>query len=388
MPGRRALAAVPVIFVSLLAGCTGGNGGGPAGAASPARPAGGPRASAAWQVVAPAAVGLSAAKLTAIAAQARRGDSNCLVVLRYGKIAGEWYFRGTGRDSTQDVFSVTKSITSILVGIAQDEGKLRIGQSASRWIPQWRGTPAAAVTVRDLLSNDSGRQWSLDSDYVQFLAASDRTAFAVGLAQAHRPGTVWAYNNAAVQTLQRVLQNATGQDVATFAEQRLFKPAGMDHTTMTRDAAGDAQMFEGVSSTCRDMARLGQLMLNLGRLGSKQIVSAAWVRQSTGRSSTKLNAAYGYLWWLNHRGVLAGPLTPMSLRRAESPATLRRRLVPAAPDQLYWAIGLGNQIIQVDPASRTVVVRLGTPRVNPTPPTFGPAQASEVVTQAVTTATR
>ena len=210
----------------------------------------------------------------------------------------------------------------------------------------------------------------------------------MGLAQAHRPGTVWAYNNAAVQTLQRVLQNATGQDVATFAEERLFKPAGMDQTAMTKDAAGDAQTFEGVTSTCRDMARLGQLMLNLGRLGSKRIVSAAWVRQSTGRSSTRLNAAYGYLWWLNHRGVLAGPLTPMSLQRAESPATPRMRLVPAAPDQLYWAIGLGNQIIQVDPASRTVVVRLGTPRVNPTPPTFGPAQASEVVTQAVTTETR
>ncbi|SRR6266404_630176 len=61
-----------------------------------------------------------------------------------------------------------------------------------------------------------------------------------------------------------------------------------------------------------------------------------------------LNAAYGYLWWLNHRGVLAGALIPMSLQQAASPATPKTRLVPGAPDQVYWAIGLGNQIVQAN----------------------------------------
>jgi len=376
-----------VLLLSLLAaGCTGG-GNQPAGTASASqRPAGKPASpdtGPGWQSVTPASVSLSAARLRQIAAQAGQGGSNCLMVLRYGKIAGEWYFRGTGRDTTQDVFSVTKSITSVLVGIAQDEGYLKIGDSASRWIPQWKGMPAAAVTVRDLLSNDSGRQWSIQIDYSQLLRASDRTAFAVGLKQADPPGTVWAYNNSAVQTLQRVLRNATGQDVSAFAEQHLFKPAGMTGTTMTRDAAGNPQMFEGVQSTCRDMARFGQVMLNQGRWGNTRIVSAAWVSQSTGRSSTKLNAAYGYLWWLNDRGVQAGPLAPMTMARAQSPQAKKTRLVPAAPGDLYWAIGLGNQIVQVDRATQTVVVRLGIPRARPTPPTFGPAEASEVVTQAV-----
>jgi beta-lactamase family protein len=269
------------------------------------------------------------------------------------------------------------------VGIAQDEGDLKIGDRASRWIPQWRGTPAAAVTVRDLLSNDSGRQWSTQIDYAQLLQARDRTGFAVSLKQADPPGTVWACNNSAVQTLQRVLRSATGQDVAAFAEQHLFGPAGMTSTAMTRDGAGSPQTFEGVRSNCRDMARFGQVMLDRGRWGNTRIVSGAWVALSTGRSSTKLNAAYGYLWWLNHRGVQAGPLAPMTLSRAQSPQTPKRRLVPGAPDDLYWAIGLGNQIVQVDPSCHTVVVRLGVPRVAPSPPTFGPAEASEVVTQAV-----
>jgi CubicO group peptidase (beta-lactamase class C family) len=346
-----------------------------AGATAPAHPG------ASWQKVAPAAVGLDAAKLAQIAAQARQGKSNCLVVVRDGKLAGEWYFRGTGPNTTQDVFSASKSFASTLVGIAQDDGDLRIGESASKWIPQWKGTPAQVVTVRDLLSMDSGRQWSAFTDYVRLLAARDRTAFAIGLDQAAAPGTVWAYNNSAVQTLDRVLRSATGQNVLAFARRRIFAPLGMTHTTMTTDRAGNALVFEGIRSTCRDLARFGLLMLDRGAWGSKRIVSSSWVAQATGRSSTKLNAGYGYLWWLNHEGVISDVLTATSVQQAQHAKA--GRLVPGAPDGMYWALGLGNQIIQIDPGTNTVVVRLGTAEPIPTPPTFGPAQASEVVTRAV-----
>jgi CubicO group peptidase (beta-lactamase class C family) len=341
-----------------------------------------PTPGAAWQKVSPASVGLSAAKLGQIAAQGRKGKSNCLVVVRDGKLAGEWYFNGTGPNTTQDVYSATKSVAGTLVGIAQDDGDLRIGDSASKWIPQWKSTPSGTVTVRNLLSMDSGRQWSVFTDYVQLLASADRTRFAVGLRQSAEPGTVWAYNNAAEQTLDRVLQTATGKDVIGFAQRRLFAPLGMTHTTMATDKAGNAQMFEGIHSTCRDMARFGVLMLNQGRWGGKQIVSADWVRQATGRSSTSLNAAYGYLWWLNREGVIADVLVATTLRSAQK-APKTGRLVPGAPSEMYWALGLGNQLIQIDPASRTVVVRLGSADPLTLPPTFGPVEASRVVTEAV-----
>ena len=364
----RALAAGAALPALVLAAS--------AGAAVPAPVA-------AWQKVAPAAVGLDAGKLAQIAAVAKRGHSNCLVVVRDGKLAGEWYFNGTGPDTTQDVYSATKSVASTLVGIAQDDGDLRIGDSASKWITQWRGTPSQAVTVRDLLSMDSGRRWDVVTDYLRLLAAPDRTAFAIGLGQAARPGTVWAYNNSAVQTLDRVLQRATGENVVMFAKQRIFAPRGMAHTTMTTDRAGNAQLFEGIHSTCRDMARFGVLMLDQGRWGAKQIVSRRWVRQATAVSSTKLNAAYGYLWWLNHRGVIASVTAATSLGDVNSGTTQVGRMVPGAPDSMYWAIGLGNQLIQIDPATKTVVVRLGSAAVIPLPPTFGPAEASKVVTEAV-----
>ena len=336
-----------------------------------------------WEKVRPAEVGLDAAELQKIAAQARKGKSNCLVVVRDGKLAGEWYFRGTGRTTAQNVYSVTKSFASTLVGIAQDDGDLRIASSASKWIPQWRRSAADAVTVRDLLSNDSGREWSPYTDYVQLLAAADRTAFAIALKQTSAPGRVWAYNNAAIQTLEQVLQSATGEEVASLARRRLFEPLGMTQTTMTTDRAGNTQVFEGLRSTCRDLASFGVLMLDGGRWGGRQIVSASWVRQATGRSSTVLNAAYGYLWWLNRKGVIGSPLAATSLEAARNPSTKRGRLVPGAPANMYWALGLGNQIIQADPGSRTVVVRLGTADTFSQAPTFGPAEASKVVTEAV-----
>ena len=370
----------------IVAACTGSGEGGaggqeaPSAAPQPAAPVPG----ATWESVAPARVGLDAAKLDEIARQAEEGKSNCLVVVRDGKLAGEWYFRGTGPETAQNVFSVTKSISSTLVGIAADDRDLRIDDSASEWIPTWTDTPAAAVTVRNLLSNDSGREWSPAIDYVQLLQAPDRTAFAVALAQTSPPGTVWAYNNSAIQTLQPVVEEATGTDVTEFARRRLFEPLGMTNSEMTNDPAGNAQMFQGLRSTCRDLARFGVLFLNRGQWGDRQIVSEQWVQAATGRSSTELNAAYGYLWWLNREGVIAGALSATDLRAAASPSAARGRLVPGAPSSMFWALGLGNQTVQVDPDSKTVVVRLGTAEARPQPPTFGRAEASRVVTEAVT----
>jgi CubicO group peptidase (beta-lactamase class C family) len=76
--------------------------------------------------------------------------------------------------------------------------------------------------------------------------------------------------------------------------------------------AGNTQLFYGIHSTCRDLARFGVLMPNKGRWGDEQIVSADWVKQATATTSSKLAADYGYLWWLNHKGMLASPLAATS----------------------------------------------------------------------------
>jgi CubicO group peptidase (beta-lactamase class C family) len=384
---RRAAALVVAIPLGIAA-CSGSGGSTathPSSTTSPSASTG-PGASTpdgAWQKVSPASVGLDAGKLDQIAETARVGKSNCLVVARDGRIAGEWYFRGTNADTAQEIFSTTKSFTSTLVGMAVDAGKARLSDRASTWIPEWKGTPSAVVTLRDLLSNDSGRLWSLAQDYVQLLRAADTTAFAIGLTQTSAPRTVWAYNNSAIQTLERVVAGTLGADVPADARQRLFAPLGMDHTEMTTDRSGHATMYAGIRSTCRDLARFGSLFLARGDWNGTQIVSRRWVKEATGAPSTELNAAYGLLWWLNWRGRLAGPLAATSLAGAADATVRRGQLVPGAPADVFWALGLGNQVVQVDPGSRTVVVRLGTAETRPKPPTFGPTEAARVVTEAV-----
>lgn len=382
----RRVGALLIMAAVALVACSSGSDGTATGSSSTTAAPGGKGSltpTGEWPEVAPAAVGLDAAKLEAIAETAEAGKSNCLAVARDGKLAGEWYFHGTGPDTTQDVFSVTKSFTSTLVGQQVDAGKVRLSDPAARWIPEWKGTPSAAVTVRDLLSNDSGRSWSLAQDYVQLIRAPDKTAFAVGLTQESPPGTTWAYNNSAIQTLERVLAGTLGPDVAAAAQRSLLDPIGMTHSHLTDDASGHALTFTGLKTTCRDLLRFGSLFLNHGEWNGKQVVSRRWVEQATGRSSTPLNAAYGFLWWLNRPGRIAGPLAAVSLSGAANQTVSRGRLVPSAPVATFWALGLGNQVVQVDPETRTVVVRMGSAEARPQPPTFGPADAARVLTEAV-----
>ncbi len=194
-------------------------------------------------------------------------------------------------------------------------------------------------------------------DYGQLPQAGDRTQFAIDLDQEYPPGEVWAYNNAAIQTLDRVISRATGQTTREYAAERLFAPIGMAHTQMTADPAGNTNTFFGMQTTCEDMARFGYLFLRKGRWGDERIVPRSWVLAATGRPSQEHNAAYGFLWWLNRRGPIIGALSTDA--PGQSPPSVGQAIPGAAAD-VFTAQGLGGQVVLVDPGSQTVVVRMGT----------------------------
>lgn len=383
----RAALTVAVLLVGATAACSSDEADGPVTAApvTTTAPAGdGPGAPAVgpfdgdWETAAPSDVGLDADELERIATQAETDGSNCLLVVRHGRIAGEWYWNDTDEQSSQEVFSATKSYASVLVGIAADEGSLDLEDSASTWIPEWQGTDAEAVTVRNLLSNDSGRYWSLGSDYGELVRSADKTAYAVGLEQTDPPGTTWAYNNAAIQTLDQIVEEATGTPFAEFGQEKLLEPLGMVDSRFATDGSGNGLAFMGLSSTCRDMARFGLMVLRNGRWGDEQVVSADYIDAATGQASQDLNGAYGLLFWLNRKGVLGGPMSPT---RAESiEAAPSGQMVPGAPDDIVWALGLGSQIIQIHGETDTVVVRLG-PATADSP--YSQTETARVVTDAV-----
>jgi CubicO group peptidase (beta-lactamase class C family) len=392
-----------LVAVGLLAGACSGSGGsggsdqtGGSGSdaqseeAAAAEPAGADRDGAVypgdeWERVDPAEAGFDPARLEDAAARAEQSGSNCLVVTRRGRLVGEWYWNGSDATTTQEVFSATKSYGSTLVGIAEAAGDLDIDDPASQYIPEWQGTPSEDVTVRNLLSNDSGRHWDAATDYGVLPFEQDTTAFGVGLEQQEEPGSAWAYNNAAIQTLDAVLEAATGEEPADYARDRLLGPIGMDHSEMGRDPAGNTLIFMGLRSTCQDMARFGYLFLRDGAWDGEQVVSEEWVEEATGHPSQDLTAGYGLLWWLNRRGPILGPLAATGgAAEAADRQPAEGQMVEGAPEDMYWALGLGGQVISIDPGSETVVVRLGPPRPPEGAPGYGPGEAARIVTDALT----
>ena len=300
-----------------------------------------------------------------------------------GHVLGEWYWNGSGPDVDQEVFSVTKSVTSTLVGIAQADGIPPVDEPASTWIPEWQGTDSEDVTVRNLLSNDSGRFWSPASDYGALIRAQDRTAYAVGLGQQFEPGTVWAYNNAAIQTLDAVLRERhrrgdrrLRRTTASSARSGWRTPATPGTAAATRPRPSS-----GCTRPARTSPGSARLFAQDGVWNGEQLVPADWVAEATGRSSQDLNAAYGLLWWVNRKGPLRSPLDSENPGLPPGVDTVGR-LAPGAPADLFAALGFGGQVVLVDPDSQTVVVRLGVPG-DPESRDYTFGEAARVITEAL-----
>lgn len=383
-PLRTGAVAVAVALAVAMAACSGGDGATPV--ADPPPPTDEGVATTfpgdEWDTADPEELGFDPARLEELAAEAEAAASTCLMVVRHGRVVGEWYWNDGAADSPQEVFSVTKSLTSTLVGLAVADGALSLGDRAVTHVPEWEGTDSEAVTIRNLVANDSGREWSLGIDYGTLPGEADRNSFAVGLGQDAPPGETWVYNNSAIQTLSQVLEAATGVEPADYAAERIFEPIGMGDSAMGRDRAGNTATFMGLSSTCADLARFGHLALNGGSWDDEQIVPTEWLDEATGGPSTELNAGYGYLWWLNRDGPQAGAV--QAVGGDEDDAAEDGQLVDGAPEDRYWALGLGDQIVQVDPGSDTVVVRLGPPVFGERDgPVFDTAAASRIVDEAL-----
>jgi CubicO group peptidase (beta-lactamase class C family) len=384
-PTARAVAGAAVL-VMLAGACSSSDSSDAAG--SPATTGGGDGAADVvypgddWDEADAEEMGFDPARLDEVASGAEAADSNCLLVTRRGQIVGEWYWDDTDETTAQEVFSATKSYGSTLVGIAQAEGHLDIDDPVAEYIPEWADTPSEDVTIRNLLSNDSGREWSLAIDYGQMVGSGDTTTFGIELSQDAPPGTTWAYNNSAIQTLDAVIEAATGEETADYARDKLLDPIGMSGSEMSHDAAGNTLVFMGLQSTCRDMARFGYLFLRQGNWDGTQVVPEEWVAEAT-TPSQEINPGYGFLWWLNHPGGRRD-VTRATGAGEDGGEGAAGQAADGAPEDMYWALGLGGQVISVDPGSETVVVRLGPGRVDGPSAQWGPAQAAEVVTSALT----
>lgn len=305
-----------------------------------------------WITVAPAAVGLDRAGLEAAREYGFRDEfyTQAILVARHGYLAAEWYAKDSDPDALAASWSVAKSIVSTLIGQAIADGHVAdVDVPMTAFVPEWKDTDRAAITLRDVLAMSSGLDWIEDyetvsgeagtSDIAEMVLHGDPMRIAIEQPARHPAGEVWSYSSGDTMLLGRVLREATGKTAADWVQEKLAAPMHMRTLRWWRDAAGDTYTFCCVDATARDFAKFGQLFLQRGLWGGRQLVPADWIGAAT-RSQASANPGYGYQWWLNHPDSADGNW-------------------PSLPEDAYFALGHNGQYVAIFPKLDMVVVRLG-----------------------------
>jgi CubicO group peptidase (beta-lactamase class C family) len=225
------------------------------------------------------AAGADPAALARLVEDARRASSRRLLVMRNGKQVLDRRFDGSP-DALQPLMHMTAAVSALAVGCLVADRKLAtLDAPATDAYPQWRGTPKAAITIRNLV--EGGRTGLYDKGRIGSLyARPDPVAY---LASCETLGTGGAHDFDSAVLLARVIQRAAGVPVDRYLAHRLFAPLGITTTRWRRDRAGNCDTATGLWLRARDLARLGELFRLEGRWNGRQLVPAAWIRQATAR---------------------------------------------------------------------------------------------------------
>lgn len=242
-------------------------------------------------------------------------DTTGLIVTSDEVILYEEYSNGNTDSSRAIVWSLSKSVVSALMGIAISEGYIEdVSDPVTAYVPSLAVSGYNGVSIEDVLQMSSGIRFN--EDY--FDASSDFSKMAprsvglggpledvlLALEREHEPGTVREYASSDTQVLGMVIREATGMDLSTYTETRLWQPAGMESDAYwLTDSSGVESAFGGLNATLRDLARFGNIYLHKGFWNGRQIVPLEWVVASVTADKEHLlptedTPGYGYQWWV------------------------------------------------------------------------------------------
>jgi len=231
-----------------------------------------------------------------------------LTVIRHGYIVLDAYFYPYDGSTVHDLASVTKSVMTTLIGIAADQGKLRVDDTMLSFFPDRTIAHLDArkqhITVAHLASMSSGLECTEDGQQTQqaMMASEDWVQFTLDLPVVWEPGTHFVYCNPAIHLLSAILRQATSMTALEFAQVNLFEPLGIHEAEWTTDPQGNNRGWGDLFLHPRDAAKLGFLWLHQGRWGDRQIVSEEWVRAASQRRMREAGGRpedYGYGWWVS-----------------------------------------------------------------------------------------
>jgi CubicO group peptidase (beta-lactamase class C family) len=260
------------------------------------------------------------------------------LVIRHDTLLYERYFDGYAQDSWVASFSMAKSYTSALVGIAIAEGKIRsVDDLMCDYLPEMKGGPLADVTIRHLLEMTANIHHA--ENYFNPFAGVARLYYGKHqpkqLRRLHHEaptGSKWTYQSICTQYLGEIVVRATGRSLTDYLQEKIWGPLGMESPaswSIDQRRDGREKAFCCINATARDFAKFGRLYLHGGNWNGRQLVPAEWVKASTAVLSSRA-PHYGYQWWLF--GGEGGD---------------------------YAAEGHLGQFIYVSPRHETIIVRLG-----------------------------
>ncbi|SAL57614.1 beta-lactamase [Caballeronia cordobensis] len=261
-------------------------------------------------------------------------DIYSLLVVKDGKLIFERYGAGASRDSNYELYSVTKSVTSMVAGMLIAQGKVSLDDSVATRLAAWRPDLRADfadkrnVELKHLLSMSSGLHYDFrPKDDPIYYAAPDRLKLAAETSPKAAPGSQFEYTDINPILAAAMLSAAAHEPVEQYAQAKLFGPLGMKHAVWERaDRSGLVSAGWGLRLRAVDMAKIGMLVLDHGRWQGRQVVPEEWIAQMT---SPAVAPYFGYYWWINN-------------------------VVQSEPE--FDAMGFKGQFITVLPKRNTVIV--------------------------------
>jgi CubicO group peptidase (beta-lactamase class C family) len=282
-----------------------------------------------WPTATPDNVGLDGERLCGIAARLAAANANihALVIARRGTLVFEQYFPGYDEpwgmgggqhdfdaQTKHDMRSVSKSVTSLLVGTAIDRELIKSAdEPVVKFFPDYAAVKSPgwdAVTLRHLLTMSSGIQWDENrpwkdpgNDEPHLGSEADPFRYVLSKPVAASPDTVWTYNGGGTDLLGNIIERVSGKSFEMFAREALFTPLGITDWEWMKYRNEHIAPAAGLRLRPRDAAKIGQLVLNKGAWNGKQIVSAKWIEQSVTPRFQAIGYFgglfyYGQQWWM------------------------------------------------------------------------------------------
>ncbi|NVK65818.1 MAG: serine hydrolase [Flavobacteriales bacterium] len=274
-------------------------------------------------------------------------ETKAFLVFKGDTLLYEEYWDEHSDETRSNSFSMAKTVVSILVGIAIDEGKIEsLDVSASKYIPEFRDDDRKKITIRNLLMMASGLDWTESgknplSDNAESYYGWDLRELVLSQKLISEPGKTFKYQSGNTQLLGYILEEATGMDLTKYAEEKIWSKIGAknDAYWSLDDENGDEKAFCCIYATARDYAHLGSLLLNEGKVGNEQIIPKWYYDQMLVPNSMETpegvpNTRYGLHVW-----TYFGKANPV-----------------------YYYRGIKGQYIITIPKENLMIVRLGSKR--------------------------